>query len=156
MWWKVSKRDLLFVLGELSLTDNGQDEVLFKWEPCDLSCQCGWGQKTLTSGVDLPTNWQMEAVGFLKPQSHGLLSQGIFTRTAPKTHLRLNGNAYLPWGEDSIFFFFKENYLRQRTTQTNPSCNYSERRHVTFLWHYLQFWTTFFGVLHKIMCIIGI
>lgn len=50
----------------------------------------------------------MEAVGYLKPQSLRLLSQGIFTHTAPKTHLRLNGNAYLPWGEDGIFFFLKK------------------------------------------------
>lgn len=34
--------------------NNGQDEALFKWGPCGLSCQCGRGQGTLNSGVDLP------------------------------------------------------------------------------------------------------
>lgn len=72
---ELKQRDLLFILGEWSLTNNGQEEVFFKWGACGLSCQCGWGQKTLNPGADFPTKWQMEAVGLLMLQSLGLLSQ---------------------------------------------------------------------------------
>lgn len=151
VWWELSRRDLLSVPEELNLTNSGRDEVLCKWGPCGLPCQCGWGQKTLNPGADLPTSWQMEAIGFLKPQSHGPLSQcNAYLHTFVFKHIT---DVMEDLAVGARKAFLKENYSRQRTAQTNPSCGCSEKGHVTFVWHYLQFWTTFFGVLHKIMCI---